>query len=196
MNDARTVLVTGGAGYIGSHTCVTLLEAGVRVVVIDNLDNSSAWSRSIVCASSCPTPHPCSTSSRATSANRPTSTARSLRMTSDRSSTSPGSRRSANRSPIRCATTRTTSPAPCSSCGPWNDHEVRRPRVLVVVHRLRRTADRADHRGHSARRHQPVRPHQAAHRGDAPRRRRHGRLAHGAAALLQPGGRAPERPHR
>jgi UDP-glucose 4-epimerase len=41
MNDARTVLVTGGAGYIGSHTCVTLLEAGVRVVAIDNLDNSS-----------------------------------------------------------------------------------------------------------------------------------------------------------
>jgi UDP-glucose 4-epimerase len=42
MTDARTVLVTGGAGYIGSHTCVTLLEAGLRVVVIDNLDNSSA----------------------------------------------------------------------------------------------------------------------------------------------------------
>ncbi len=42
MTDPRTVLVTGGAGYIGSHTCVTLLEAGVRVVVIDNLDNSSA----------------------------------------------------------------------------------------------------------------------------------------------------------
>ncbi len=41
MTDARTVLVTGGAGYIGSHTCVTLLEAGLRVVVIDNLDNSS-----------------------------------------------------------------------------------------------------------------------------------------------------------
>ena len=42
MNDARTVLVTGGAGYIGSHTCVVLLEAGARVVVIDNLDNSGA----------------------------------------------------------------------------------------------------------------------------------------------------------
>ena len=42
MTDPRTVLVTGGAGYIGSHTCVVLLEAGVRVVVIDNLDNSSA----------------------------------------------------------------------------------------------------------------------------------------------------------
>ena len=41
MNDERTILVTGGAGYIGSHTCVTLLESGARVVVIDNLDNSS-----------------------------------------------------------------------------------------------------------------------------------------------------------
>src|SRR2546423_722548 len=34
-------LVTGGAGYIGSHTCVTLLEAEWDVVVIDNLSNSS-----------------------------------------------------------------------------------------------------------------------------------------------------------
>jgi UDP-glucose 4-epimerase len=41
MPDPRTVVVTGGAGYIGSHTCVTLLEAGARVVVIDNLANSS-----------------------------------------------------------------------------------------------------------------------------------------------------------
>jgi UDP-glucose 4-epimerase len=41
MSDQRTVLVTGGAGYIGSHTCVTLLEAGARVVVLDNLANSS-----------------------------------------------------------------------------------------------------------------------------------------------------------
>jgi UDP-glucose 4-epimerase len=36
----RTVLVTGGAGYIGSHTCVLLLEAGYDVVVVDNLRNS------------------------------------------------------------------------------------------------------------------------------------------------------------
>jgi len=34
------VLVTGGAGYIGSHTCVELLEAGYDIVVIDNLSNS------------------------------------------------------------------------------------------------------------------------------------------------------------
>ena len=36
-----SILVTGGAGYIGSHTCVELLEAGNDLVVIDNLDNSS-----------------------------------------------------------------------------------------------------------------------------------------------------------
>ena len=36
-----TILVTGGAGYIGSHTCVELLEAGHEVVVFDNLSNSS-----------------------------------------------------------------------------------------------------------------------------------------------------------
>ena len=35
------VLVTGGAGYIGSHTCVELLERGHNVIVIDNLVNSS-----------------------------------------------------------------------------------------------------------------------------------------------------------
>ena len=38
------VLVTGGAGYIGSHTCVELIEAGHEPVVIDNLCNSSAES--------------------------------------------------------------------------------------------------------------------------------------------------------
>lgn len=35
------ILVTGGAGYIGSHTCVELLENGYEVVVVDNLYNSS-----------------------------------------------------------------------------------------------------------------------------------------------------------
>ena len=35
------ILVTGGAGYIGSHTCVELLNGGHEVIVVDNLSNSS-----------------------------------------------------------------------------------------------------------------------------------------------------------
>ena len=35
------ILVTGGAGYIGSHTCIELVNAGYDVVVLDNLCNSS-----------------------------------------------------------------------------------------------------------------------------------------------------------
>ncbi len=35
------ILVTGGAGYIGSHTCIELINAGYEVVVVDNLYNSS-----------------------------------------------------------------------------------------------------------------------------------------------------------
>ncbi|MFA6013206.1 MAG: UDP-glucose 4-epimerase GalE [Desulfobacteraceae bacterium] len=35
------ILVTGGAGYIGSHTCLELLEKGYEIVVVDNLSNSS-----------------------------------------------------------------------------------------------------------------------------------------------------------
>ena len=35
------ILTTGGAGYIGSHTCIELINAGYDVIVVDNLDNSS-----------------------------------------------------------------------------------------------------------------------------------------------------------
>lgn len=35
-----SILITGGAGYIGSHTCVELLNTGYDVVVVDNLSNS------------------------------------------------------------------------------------------------------------------------------------------------------------
>ena len=35
-----SILVSGGAGYIGSHTCVELLQAGYDIVVADNLSNS------------------------------------------------------------------------------------------------------------------------------------------------------------
>ncbi|MCM3386850.1 UDP-glucose 4-epimerase GalE [Ureibacillus chungkukjangi] len=36
------ILVTGGAGYIGSHTCIALLEAGHSVIIADNLSNSKS----------------------------------------------------------------------------------------------------------------------------------------------------------
>ncbi len=39
----KKILVTGGTGYIGSHTCVALQQAGYDVVVIDNLCNSELW---------------------------------------------------------------------------------------------------------------------------------------------------------
>ena len=42
------ILVTGGAGYIGSHTCVQLLEAGHDIIVLDNLDNSCEKSLEVV----------------------------------------------------------------------------------------------------------------------------------------------------
>lgn len=44
MNQSMKVLVTGGAGYIGSHTTLALLQAGFEVVVLDNLCNASVES--------------------------------------------------------------------------------------------------------------------------------------------------------
>ena len=38
---SRRVLITGGAGFIGSHTCLVLLEAGYDLLVLDNFSNSS-----------------------------------------------------------------------------------------------------------------------------------------------------------
>ena len=44
----KTILITGGAGYIGSHACVEFLQAGYDIVVLDNLCNSSVESLSRV----------------------------------------------------------------------------------------------------------------------------------------------------
>src|SRR5690606_948105 len=37
---AKTILVTGGTGFIGSHTCVELIAHGYQVLILDNLSNS------------------------------------------------------------------------------------------------------------------------------------------------------------
>ena len=42
-NTGKTILVTGGAGYIGSHACKALAQAGITPVVYDNLVNGHAW---------------------------------------------------------------------------------------------------------------------------------------------------------
>ena len=44
----KRILVTGGLGYIGSHTCVALIEAGYQPVVIDNLRNTRIESRKAI----------------------------------------------------------------------------------------------------------------------------------------------------
>ncbi|MCP3670179.1 MAG: UDP-glucose 4-epimerase GalE [Gammaproteobacteria bacterium] len=44
MNRKQKVMLTGGAGFIGSHTCVEMLNAGYEIVVVDNLCNSSEQS--------------------------------------------------------------------------------------------------------------------------------------------------------
>ena len=38
----KTILITGGTGYIGSHACIALAQAGYELVILDNLCNSSA----------------------------------------------------------------------------------------------------------------------------------------------------------
>src|SRR6185503_4868994 len=43
MSSAKYVLVTGGAGYIGSHTCKILAQEGYQPIVFDNLSSGHTW---------------------------------------------------------------------------------------------------------------------------------------------------------
>ena len=45
----KKILVTGGTGYIGSHTAVELIDSGYEVVIIDNLHNSEAGVADRIC---------------------------------------------------------------------------------------------------------------------------------------------------
>lgn len=42
IKNLKKILVTGGTGYIGTHTTVTLMQAGLEVIILDNLSNSSS----------------------------------------------------------------------------------------------------------------------------------------------------------
>ena len=46
----KTILITGGLGFIGSHTSLILLEAGYRIVIIDSLENSSSCTIDMILA--------------------------------------------------------------------------------------------------------------------------------------------------
>ena len=45
----QTILVTGGTGFIGSHTTVELIEAGYKVVIVDDLSNSKIANYCTMC---------------------------------------------------------------------------------------------------------------------------------------------------
>ena len=49
INKRPNILLTGGSGYIGSHTCIVLLNAGYDITVVDNNVNSSGESLKRVC---------------------------------------------------------------------------------------------------------------------------------------------------
>ena len=176
-----SILVTGGAGYIGSHTCVELMAAGFEPVIVDNLVDSKreavARSPASRVASRC--------SSKPTAATR---RARShLRRAFDRRRDPlrrpEGGRR---RSRSRCSTTTTT----CTARGARRCDDARRrqaARVFLVGDRLRRAPDGADPRGLAAARRPPVRPHQPMEEQPAGwTSRRPPGVARRAAALLQP----------
>ena len=100
-----TVLVTGGMGYIGSHTCVELLEQGMDVVVIDNLVNSSEKAKERIEEITGKT----LSFYKADVRDRKSSTRYFYRTISTASSTLPGLKPSANLSKSRLSITTTTS---------------------------------------------------------------------------------------
>jgi saccharopine dehydrogenase-like NADP-dependent oxidoreductase len=109
------VLVTGGAGYIGSHTCVEMLSAGMDVVVVDNLCNSKEESLRRVGEIAGRTP----TFIQADLRDHAALDAIFRITPSMRLSISPVSRRSENRWRFRLPTTTTTSAGPSRSAGRW-----------------------------------------------------------------------------
>ena len=53
----KKILVTGGAGFIGSHTCVEILKSGREIVIVDNFSNSKKEALDIIKQTSIPDLH-------------------------------------------------------------------------------------------------------------------------------------------
>lgn len=101
----ETVLISGGAGYIGSHTAVELIAAGYDAVIIDNLSNSEAEAvEGVRRITGVDVP-----SSGSTPATKRRCDVSSKNTISAPSSISPPTRLSASRSPNRSNITATTS---------------------------------------------------------------------------------------
>ena len=192
MTNGSTILVTGGAGFIGSHTCVELLEHGYEVVVrrrpLQQLAPSAGPRRRSSPAARCaPTRSTCATGDAlgAVFASHPIDAVDPLRREEGR--------RRVDADPARRTTT-STSAAPRRCCAPCTAHGVHR---LVFSSSCSIYGDARAlplDRGRPGRADQPVRAVQVDLRADA--RRRLCPLpgaARDRAAVLQPGRRAPQR---
>ena len=182
---ARSVLVTGGAGYIGSHAAKALSRAGYEVVVFDNLVGRPSRGGPLRRA------RRGRHHRRRRRPRRPRGATRS-----SRSCTSPPFSTSANRCASRHATTATTSSARLSVLEAMVAEGVRLFVLLVDVRDLRRADRDADPRDASAAADQQLRRNQAGRRAGAAAFRAGVRAASVALAVFQRGRRRSRRRDR